>query len=164
MLQAGYSHARVGEYEAPGYDRGPRQEPRRVLRTYRKTSPKRIMLKLGLLFFIYALLAVFLCIKSATLGYQIVGLQTDIDRLEASNYRMECQIAERTSLARIERIASQEMGMKKALQPLEVAVIEPKKPVEVADVTANTVSNRAADSSLKRIYANLLVLAENINE
>jgi len=164
MLQAGYSHARVWESEAPGYDRGPRQEPRRVLRTYRKICFKRTIFKLGVLLFIYALLVVFLCIKSATLGYQIVQLQNDIEHLEASNYRMECQIAEKTSLARIERIACQELGMKKALQPLEVAMIKPGKAQGVAEVTHKPASNQVVDGSLKRIYANLLVLAENINE
>ena len=59
-------------------------------------------IKLSVIVFAYALLLVYLCIKSATLGYEIVGLENEINKLNTENNRMEYAIAQNSSLNIIE--------------------------------------------------------------
>lgn len=100
-----YLHNHIGEQD-PGI------RVKRIKKTYTRVNGKKIfVLKVGALVFCYALLLVFLCIKSATLGYQIVDLQKQVAQLNADNNIIQYQIASETALPRIQELAEKNLGM-----------------------------------------------------
>ena len=130
MLQAGSSCAR--EWAMPNF---PEQisNTTTVRRKVNKTNLKRkLCFRIAAIVFGYAFLLVFLCIKSATLGYQIEKLQGDIQDLSTNNQRIEYQIAEQSSLSRVEKIAETELGMIKPDDKSTIAMKTLKEPVQVA--------------------------------
>ncbi|MGI6413864.1 MAG: hypothetical protein ACOXZ5_09565 [Syntrophomonadaceae bacterium] len=155
MVQAGYDYAWEAE---------PVKKTRIVRKTYRSVDQKKVFLiKVGILAFIYAVLLVYLCIKGAVLGYQIVTLENDIKSLEAANGRLEYQIAEKYSLDRVEQIAVQQLGMYKAETHVAIAQenVTPVHPVGTDHpVIAAQDSNQ---KPLEKLYAGLVVLAARNN-
>ena len=163
MLQA--SHARQVEFQY-SYVQNHKQPVRRIKRVYKKTNyykPK--LLKIGLTLFIYALLVVYLCIKISTMGYEIVRLEKDIDKLQTANHMLEFKIAEQISLDRVEMLATKQLGMCKADVSRSIAVVAQKQ--ESVDSTSQTtVANishnnpRIGEKTLQKLYSNLMLLAE----
>lgn len=160
MLQAATKYADEWSQDIPLQ---PQPTVRRVTQTTRKVNQHRkIMLQCGLGVFAYAVLLVFLCSKSASLGYNIENLNKDIQQLETSNHRLEYQIASASSLSQIEKRASTELGMKIAETNPALAMEVQPEPVRIADKTANTGENQMGQKPLLKIYNSLLQLAQNI--
>jgi len=156
MIQAGLDYA--NRWDAESFYR-PVPQVKKVRRTYRKTNPKgKMIVKASLALFVYALILVYLCIKGAVLGYQIVELEKEIQQLETDNRRLEYNIAQKCSLDYIEA-AALELGMEKASQGIAVAVVPDYEPVTISE---NTQTPAQADKSLlNKLYNNLLMLAHN---
>lgn len=160
MLQAQSSAARDWNY-----NQIPVESPRTVKarRTVRKVNRKRkLYLKASLVVFVYALLLVALCMKSATLGYEIGQLEQEIQGMTTANQRLEYQIAEKSSLAYVEQAAVNQLGMYKPDAKTSIAMAAQVQPVSVA---ANTYAD-ADDASLSQqllnnLYASLSRLAAN---
>lgn len=134
----------------------------RVKRTYTRVNGKRLfIIKTGILLFGYALVLVYLCIKSATLGYQIVDLQKQINNLDTHNKRIEYQIASHTSLQRIEELAVKNLDMYKpdASSMLQVAV--QSKPAKTASLSQTMPSKQSSTgvNTLHKVYKNIAVMA-----
>lgn len=167
MLQAGQSLARV--LDTPGAmqtDAAPNRQTRKIRRIYRKIDGKKTyLIKVGAFFFIWALLIVFLCINISTMGYRIVGLEKDIERLEASNQRIEYEIAQKSSLARIELLAKEDLGMIKAEEDLSFALLIPSEGRGETAVEPEAVhfAENDQEKTLKKIYDNLVRLASRSN-
>ncbi|MGE5390590.1 MAG: hypothetical protein ACM3PE_05940 [Deltaproteobacteria bacterium] len=159
MVQAGHSYARKWEEEAyipvtPGVNYQPQ-----VRGAYRKPNIGRsLVIKTILFLFAYALLLVYLCIKSSTLGYQIVSLENGIASLETANHSLECSIAQQTSLKRIEMIATRDLGMHRSDTTATVCMNVPNL-VKVADNNTATQAAQAQNGTLQNIYKNLRRLA-----
>ncbi len=157
MVQAGYDYSRQWE---PRIEEEPRA--RRVKKTYKKVNIKRkVLIKLAGFAFIYGLVLVYICIKSATLGYQIVSLEQDLKNYEAANARLQYSIQESCSLDKVEQIAVSELGMSKPEKHVAVALSDPKVTIapDNPDAEINTVS-AAEEKPLYKLYTNLLLLAE----
>lgn len=134
-------------------------EPR--VRTVVKTKTnqhRKILVKCGLLLFAYAVLLVFLCAESASLGYDIDNLNKDINKLTTANHRLEYQIACYSSLSRIEKVAVNELGMQRADLNNSIAVKVEAQPVQVASRTETT---NLSEKPLHKIYTSLSHLAQN---
>lgn len=135
----------------------------RITRTTKKVNQHRkIMLQCGLGAFAYAVLLVFLCSQSASLGYDIENLNKQIQGLETENHRLEYQIAHDSSLSRIEMKASTELGMKKADTNSALAMEVQPEPVRLASQTVGNPENQIGQKPLLKIYNSLLQLAQNI--
>jgi cell division protein FtsL len=151
MIQA-QSYARNAE----GLDRSEQQaRTAMVRRTYTRVNGKRVVVvKAAVLLFAYALVLVYLCIKSATLGYQIVDLEKQIDNLETSNKRIEYQIATETSLQRVEKVAVKELGMYKPDTSSVLQIAAQPEPVKTTEASGGTVSKQhtAGSSILQKTY------------
>ncbi|HPF21063.1 MAG TPA: cell division protein FtsL [Syntrophomonas sp.] len=131
---------------------------RKVVKT-KSNQHRKIMVKAGLFMFGYAVLLVFLCAKSASLGYDIEGLNRDVSKLTTANHRLEYQIASYSSLSRIEKIAVSELGMQRAELQNSIAVKVEPKPVQVAVREQETTN--LSERSLYKIYTSLSHLAQN---
>lgn len=159
MVQAGHSYARKWEEEAyipvaPVVNYQPQARA-----TYRKPIISRSLISKTVLFlFAYSLLLVYLCIKSSTLGYQIVGLENDIASLETANHSLECSIAQQTSLKRIEMIATRDLGMLRSNTTATVCMNVPS-PVNVTENNTSSQAVQAQNGTLQNIYKNLRRLA-----
>lgn len=105
MLQATSSEARKLEYDYLAESVIKKKIKRR---TNKKPS---VLIKLGIIFFVYGLLLVYLCVRGALLNYAITDLQSEINELNNNNLRMQYRIQELTSLERIEMVAVQELNM-----------------------------------------------------
>lgn len=135
---------------------------RKVKKTTRKVNQKRkTLVKGGIILFSYSLLLVFLCIKSATLGYQINNLENDIKQLETSNKSIEFQIAQKCSLDKIETVAVNDLGMYKPDIDKAINVEVQKEPVKVASISSNSNTKKVGQNVLHSIYTNLSRLAQN---
>ncbi|MEQ8200141.1 MAG: hypothetical protein ABRQ24_01840 [Syntrophomonadaceae bacterium] len=160
MLQAQSSAARDWSYRQIPVET-PRIEKAR--RTVIKVNHKRkLYIKAALAIFTYALLLVALCIKSATLGYEIERLQQEIQGMTTANQRLEYQIAEKSSLPYVEQAAVKQLGMYKPDVKTSIAMAAPVEPVSVAantyaDVDYTSVSQKL----LNNLYASLSRLAAN---
>lgn len=166
MLQASDSLARV--LDTPGAVQAEVEsgKTRRIRRTYKKVNGKKTyLLKCGLFFFAWALLIVFLGISISVIGYQIVGLENDIAKLQDSNRRFEYEIAQKSSLDRIELLAVQELGMVKAEEDLNFAIVIPSDKGEerVVKQDTTTIAKNDQEKALKKIYNNLIRLAAQSN-
>lgn len=156
MIQAGLDYS--NNWNTESFYR-PVPQVKKVRRTYRKSNPKgKVVLKAAVALFVYALILVFLCIKGAVLGYQIVALENDIQRLETDNRRIEYSVAQKCSLDYIEA-AAQQLGMEKASQGIAVAVLPDFEPVTIDENTE--IPAQAEKSPLNKLYSNLLMLAHN---
>lgn len=148
-----YSHSRIEE-----------QPEQRIKRVYKKTnSRKTFLVKSGLALFVYALLVVYLCIKVSTMGYDIVRLEKDIDKLQATNHMLEFKIAEQISLDKVELLAATQLGMYKPDTSRSIAVAA-QKPETVNLASVPTVSDNSktniGEKTLQKLYSNLMLLAE----
>ncbi len=140
----------------------PELSRQQITTTTRKFNQHRkIMVKCGLGLFAYAVLLVFLCSNSAGLGYEIEGLNKDIQSLESDNHRMEYLIAQGSSLSRVEKIASSQLGMQKAEMNNSLAMEMKPEPVKVAGKSTNNASNELSQKPLHKIYNSLVHLAQN---
>lgn len=163
MLQA--SQARQVEFQY-SYTQNHKQPVGRIKKVYKKTkSHKPKLIKIGLALFVYALVVVYLCIKVSTMGYEIVRLEKDIDKLQAANHMLEFKIAEQISLDRVEMLATKQLGMCKPDVSRSIAVAAQKP--ESINLASQTVSSDIGNSktemgekTLHKIYSNLLLLAE----
>lgn len=155
MVQAGYDYSR--HWEEPPTKLQP--QVKRVKKTYKKVNCKRkILVKFGIFAFIYALILVYLCIKGATLGYQIVALEKELYNYEAANARLQYAIQETCSLEKVEQIAVNELGMYKPDKHLLVAYSEPI--VTIQENNNNNVISETEEKPLYKLYTSLLLLAE----
>lgn len=157
MVQVGYQYAKKWEMTEP------QQVPRarRVKKIYRKVSVGKVLVKLGLFAFVYGLVLVFLCIKAATLGYQIVQLEEDIRQLESSNQRLQYEIEKQVSLDYVENYAITNLGMYKPEEHIKVASVSVEKSSTAAEAPAPVAVSSNEEKTLHKIYASLVQLAEN---
>ncbi|HAA08980.1 MAG: hypothetical protein ACOX6F_00450 [Syntrophomonadaceae bacterium] len=157
MIQAGLDYS--NNWDAESFYR-PVPQVKKVRRTYRTSNPKgKVFVKTAVALFVYALVLVYLCIKGALLGYQIVELENEIKDLETANNRIEYSIAEKCSLSYIE-IAAHELGMTKAEQGITVAVVPEFEPIIINENDTPT-TNQIGQNPLNKLYNNLLLLAHN---
>lgn len=158
MVQAGQSYAR--KWEEAYIPSTPVVNLQTEVRpSYRKISISRsLVIKTILFLFAYALLLVYLCIKSSTLGYQIVNLENSIASLESANHSLECSIAQQTSLRRIEMIATRDLGMHRSVQAATVCMNVPNA-LNVAQKGSPAQAGQAENGTLQNIYKNLRRLA-----
>jgi len=158
MVQAGQSYAR--KWEEAYIPATPIVNLQTEVRpSYRKISISRsLVIKTILFLFAYALLLVYLCIKSSTLGYQIVNLENSIASLESANHSLECSIAQQTSLRRVELIATRDLGMHRSVDTAAVCMNIPNT-LNVAEKGSPTQAGQAENSTLQNIYKNLRRLA-----
>ncbi|WP_054694535.1 hypothetical protein [Syntrophomonas palmitatica] len=164
MVQAGSSLARKwdDDFHNPAANVNDRQY-RRVKKKYKQVNPhKALLVRVSVFLFAYGLLIVFLCIKSATLGYQIVQLQNDIAKTEAANHKLEYSIAQQTSLKRVEMIASTQLGMYPAKNQFQFTIEAPPK-MQVAGRNLAAQPVEMGDKTLRSIYKNLRILAQKTN-
>lgn len=136
---------------------------RQVTRITKKVNQHRkIMIKCGFVMFAYAVLLVFLCSKSASLGYDIENLNKEINALETANHRLEFQIAQGSDLSRVEQLACSQLGMQKAEMTNSLAMEIKPEPVQVADNSVDSTSKSISQNPLHKIYNSLSHLAQNI--
>jgi cell division protein FtsL len=159
MLQAESSCARDWRaYDLPD----PTPQGRIVKKTVLKVNQKRkLLIKTAILVFSYALLLVFLCIKSATLGYQVEQLKLDVQNIETANNRLDYQIAEKSSLARVERVAVTNLGMYKPDSKTSIAMDVKVQPVQVASTATAPDNTSISQKILDKMYSSLSRLAQN---
>jgi len=156
MQQVAYKYANTWkeQVDAPG-----ELHARRVVKTTRQHNQHRkILVKCGLLVFAYAILLVFLCTKSAGLGYDIDNLNKDISKIATANHRLEYQIAQQSSLGRIEKIATTELGMQNADLKNAIAMQVDSQPIQVA--SQPTAATNMSEKPLYKIYTSLSHLAQ----
>ena len=156
MIQAGLDYSR--DWQAPVYNESV-PNIRRIRRTQKITNVRsKLFVKFGFFAFVYAVILVYLCIKGASLGYQIVSLEKEIGAMETANKRMEYRIAQVNSLDRIESLAVTQLGMIKPQQAVAVAAIKTVPEVEEGNQTIPTL--QAERKPLDKIYSNLVRLAQ----
>lgn len=156
MIQAGLDYSR--DWQTPVYNESV-PNIKRIRRTYKRTNIRsKLLVKVGLFAFVYAVVLVFLCIKGASLGYQIVSLEKEIGDMETANKRMEYKIAQVNSLDRIEALATTQLGMIKPQQAIAIAAIKTVPEVEEGNQTIPTL--QAEHKPLDKIYSNLVKLAQ----
>lgn len=156
MAQVGYDYSRYWE---PSSIVEPRTKV--IKKTYKKVNGKRkFVLKIAALAFIYALILVFICIKSATLGYQIISLEQDIKGYEASNNRLQYSIQENSSLDKIELMAVNDLGMNKPDNHMIVALSSNNSSLETENLVNEINISVIEEKPLYKLYSNLLILAE----
>lgn len=170
MLQAESSCARDWNvYELPLKAPASRElpsntDPSTASRTaYKVNYRRKLYIKGACIVFGYALILVFLCMKSAAMGYQIEKLQLDIQSIETANHRLDYQIAEKSSLARVEQIAVSQLGMYKPQSQSALALEVKTEPVKVAAAMSSTQENSLSQRLLNRMYSSLSHLAQNGN-
>lgn len=136
---------------------------RRIKKTTKKVNYKRkIYIKSGIVVFGYALILVFLCMSSSTLGYQIGKLEKDIQNLETANNRMDYQIAQKTSLDRVAQVAVADLGMYKPDSTKSIAMEFKAEPVKVASTGTTTTDDKSLSQKLLlKVYSSLSRLAQN---
>ncbi|MGI5880106.1 MAG: hypothetical protein ACOX6L_05875 [Syntrophomonadaceae bacterium] len=156
MIQAGLDYSR--DWQTPVYNESV-PNIRRIRRTQKITNVRsKLFVKIGFFAFAYAVILVYLCIKGASLGYQIVSLEKEIGDLETANKRMEYRIAQVNCLDRIESLAVTQLGMIKPHQAVAVAAIKTVPEVEEGNQTVPTL--QAERKPLDKIYSNLVKLAQ----
>jgi cell division protein FtsL len=129
---------------------------------YKVNNKRKFYIKSALIMFGYALILVFLCMKSAALGYQIENLQIDIQNIETANYRLDYQIAEKSSLARVEQVAVAQLGMYKPESKTSLAMAVKSEPVKVAAAAASSTQEKSLSQKIfNTMYSSLSRLAQN---
>lgn len=163
MLQA--SQARQVEFPY-SYTQNQKQPVHRIKRVYKKNkSHKPTLIKIGLALFVYAILVVYLCITVSTMGYEIVRLEKDIDKLQTANHMLEFKIAEQISLDRVEMLATTQLGMCKpdVSRSIAVAAQKPESINLASQPSAADNDNsktKIGEKTLHKLYSNLMLLAE----
>lgn len=133
----------------------------RKIRKRKVNHGRKFLVKAGIVVFAYALLLVFLCCQSAVLSYQIEGLEKEVGKLEANYQRTEYQISQQSSLARVEQVATNKLGMYKPDAKVFVPVeYQPSaKDIQLASSDVQASSKAKQDNALYKIYRNLVQLA-----
>jgi cell division protein FtsL len=158
MIQAGHAYSR-------NWNEQPISQPATQVKKvkYKKTNRAKILLlKVCALVFIYSILLVYLCLKSATLGYQLVELENEITRMENTNARIEYEIAQKSSLDRVEKAASA-LGMQKpegGILIVAAGVPGEKGEVPIEEKEDGSVMN-IGEKPLEKLYASLVRLSGN---
>lgn len=160
MLQAQSSCAREW-YISPEPEK-PRTRIRVKRTVYKVNHRRKLIIKGAALVISYAFLLVFLCIKSATLGYQIGNLEQQVKDLETANNRLDYQISEKTSLGRVEWVAVTQLGMSKADQKTSLALEVKAEPLQVAAASASNSQGSTVSQKLwDMMYSSFAHLAQN---
>ncbi len=159
MVQAQYDWSKHWEQAV--------EEPtplRKVKKTYKKVNyGRKLIINLTGFTFVYALILVFLCIKGATLGYQIVELEKEIKFYESQNAGLQYSIQENCSLDKVEFIAINQLDMHKPEQQLAIAFSTPMVTTKAeGDLGINNDELAQLEKKpLYKIYTNLLLLAQS---
>jgi cell division protein FtsL len=161
MLQAESSLAR--DWKAPVLPERPPLKKVTHRTVYKINNKRKLYFKTAVILFGYALLLVFLCIKSATLGYQIENLQNEISDLETANNRIEYQIAEKSALSRVEQIAAAQLGMVKPDEKSVLAMEVVSEPIQVASATTGLPNQNVSEKIWHNMFNSLARLAQNNN-
>lgn len=164
MIQAGYKYETYLDYTVNQaeicHDLKSTTSKANILRVRRK----KMVFKGIAAFFIYSVILVYLCVKSATLGYQIVSLEKDIHAVETENLRIRYLTENSCSLETVEKIAVTELKMIKPHDKINVAL----SPLEIKPVVSEKVENNRVgveeigqtEKPLYKLYANLAFLAD----
>ena len=163
MVQAeakSYPNLGIPDFQKEQHQRQTRQVKRTT--TKKVNQGRKILIIGGSLLMVYALFLVFLCIKSATLSYQINSLETDVAQLETTQNRIEYQISEAKSLDRVQKIAEEQMGMTKPAINSSVLMETDSQPVVVANKAEN--STTFSENLLEKVAANISCMAQKLNE
>ncbi len=136
---------------------------RKVKKTTIKVNHKRkTYIKIGFGIFGYALILVFLCMSSSSLGYKIGMLEKDIQVLETANYRIDYQIAQKTSLDRVAQVAMADLGMYKPDPNKSIAMEVKAEPITIANTVTSTADEKTMSQKLLlKVYSSLSRLAQN---
>jgi len=161
MLQAESSLAR--EWKAPAIPDRPVQSNITRSNVYKINNKRKFYFKTAVILFGYALLLVFLCIKSATLGYQIENLQNEISDLETANNRIEYQIAEKSALSRVEQIAATQLGMVRPNEKSVLAMEVVSEPIQVASASSGLPDQNVSQKIWNNMFTSLARLAQSNN-
>ncbi|SHG94653.1 hypothetical protein SAMN02745221_01328 [Thermosyntropha lipolytica DSM 11003] len=164
MIQAGYKYEYYSDY-ATNTEEAYYQKPCYSSKANSlKAQKKKTLCKIIGIFFMYAVVLVYLCVKSAVLGYQIVELEKEIHNIENENLRIQYLTENSCSLEMVEKIASKELGMIKpdarmtvAALPVEVQV---KAPERIALSEQNDGKGEKEEKPLYKLYSNLVFLAD----
>lgn len=136
-------------------------------RSVRKTKvqvnkKRKFLLKGTAILFVYALVLVFMCIKSATLGYQIEQMTKDVQNLETANQRMAYQTAQKSSLDRVEHIAVANLGMYRPDLNKSISMQVKTEPINVATTVASASNDMSISQKvLNNLFSSLSRLAQN---
>ena len=115
-----------------------------------------LFFKIAALLFLYAAFLVYLCIVSSSLGYQLVELENEVAHMENANARIEYEIAQCSSLERIEAHAIA-LGMHKPEESIYMAAALPAAESTLASSEAgNAVTAHPADKPLAKPLGKLL--------
>ncbi|MGI5911645.1 MAG: hypothetical protein ACOX6E_03575 [Syntrophomonadaceae bacterium] len=164
MLQASQANRVELEYEE--YTDIQKLSDKRINKVRnRNIYNKKTLIKVGFGIFIYSILVVYLCIKVSTMGYQVIGLEKEIEKLYAANHKLEFKIAEQVSLDKIELIATRELGMHKLDASKAIPVIAyqaESKTTSIHKMDNNTFAENSnlGQKPLQKLYSNLMLLAE----
>lgn len=160
MIPAKYDYARPWE-QADGFTPAARSR-----KQAKKVNPigkilRRLFFKVGLVFFAYGIVLVYLTFQSASLGYQIVALEKDIERLQISSARLDYEIAQLSSLDSIETRAQQELGMKKPDMKMAMTIpASTLQAVKAEETQPADVKEEGPGKPLEKVYTALLFLAD----
>lgn len=165
MVQAGYDYSNWENQYIPKPE--PTRQIRRIEKKQNKNknAKKNVMIKVSVIIFAYAFLLVYLCIKSATLGYEIVSLENEIGKMETANHHMEFVIAQKTSLDIIEKRAIEELGMFSPGTEMSFAMATvTNEGIDNAALSTESTNNTIAEEKpLEKLYASLVLLTEKNN-
>lgn len=164
MIQAGYKYDYYSDYsiasEGADYSKTFSSSRADLVRAQKK----KMLCKVIGVFFIYAVILVYLCVKSAVLGYQIVDLEKEIHNIENENLRIQYLTENSCSLEMVEKIAINELHMVKPEQEIDVAVlpaevkVAPLKRMAAGEQTGEDKNGK--EKPLYRLYSNLAFLAD----
>lgn len=118
MMQAElrqYAHANGPE---------PKGSSHLTVRKHRQQLNKSKLLgNIALFIFAFSVVATFVYVQSSLLGYKLVSLKQDVNKLEISNKRLEYSIAQLSSLDRVENVAHTKLKMVKPEAGNMIAVV-----------------------------------------
>jgi hypothetical protein len=86
--------------------------------------------------------------SSSSLGYKIERLEKEIQNLETSTYRMEYQIAQKTSLDRVSQIATTDLGMYKPDSSKSIAMAVKAEPINISSTVTSTTAEKSMSQKL----------------
>jgi cell division protein FtsL len=109
------------------------------------------MLKITVFILAFCVFGVGLYVHSALLGYEIVALKEDITTLENDNQRLEYNIAELSSLERVQIEAEKKLGMFRPQSNNMMALLCEPQNVPINHVSGQTTTQQQT-ASLKRDY------------
>lgn len=163
MIQAGYKYETYSDYTVNKAEISHNFKSTVNKASILRAKKKKMLFKGIVVFFAYALVLVYLCVKSATLGYQIVNLEKDIHAVETENLRIKYLTENSCSLETVEKIAINELKMTKPDGRIDVALLSPEiKSVTPEKVESNRVEareNQPREKPLHKLYANMAFLA-----